>query len=93
MKVKLDFNNMPLLYRSLDKKREIEFEFMGCTLRDLTERLVKRFGTTMKDALLDSRGEIDMEIRVLLNDTEYLTDRRMEAKLDDGDMLAFIMGG
>jgi len=53
MKEKLDFNNMPSLYKSLEKKRDMDFEFMGCTLRDLTDRLIKRFGPTIKDALLD----------------------------------------
>ena len=93
MKINLNFNGMPLLYKTLKQDKGTEFEFSGQTLRELTARLIRKFGTPMKDALLDSSGEIDMEIRVLVNDTTYLTEGRMETILNDGDTVAFILGG
>jgi hypothetical protein len=93
MKINLNFEGMPLLYRTLHNNNEMEFEFAGQTLRDLTGRLIRKFGAPMKDALLDSSGDIDLEIRVLVNNTDYLTEGRMETRLNDGDTLAFVMGG
>jgi molybdopterin converting factor small subunit len=89
MKININFNGIPILYKTLNKKKEIEFEFAGQTLRELTARLVGKFGTPMKNALLDSNGDVDVEIRVVQNNTTYLTENRMETILNDGDMIAF----
>jgi molybdopterin converting factor small subunit len=88
MKVRLDFSGIPMLYKVLDKKKEFEFEFPGHTLGELVESLVGRFGPPMTKALLDLNGDVDMEIRVVLNET-YITEDREKAVLWDGDMVAF----
>lgn len=93
MKININFNGISVLYKTLNKKKEIEFEFTGQTLRDLITRLVGKFGTQMKDALLNSSGDIDVEIRVTLNDTTNLGEDRMETILNDGDTIAFALGG
>jgi hypothetical protein len=93
VKINLDFNGIPTLYRVLDRKREMEFQFPGQTVRELAASLVRKFGAPMKDALLDNSGDIDMEIRVVLNDRDYLTEGRMDAALNEGDTVAFVMGG
>ncbi len=89
MKVRLDFSGIPVLYKVLNKKKEFEFEFPGRTLGELVESLVRRFGPPMTKALLDLNGDVDMEIRVVLNDGTYLTENRKAAALNDGDMVAF----
>ena len=88
MKVNLKFNGMPILYKTLNKKKELEIDFPGKTIRELIAKLIRQFGVPMQKALLDSKGDVDVEIRVVLNDT-YLTEGRMEAILNDGDTLAF----
>ena len=88
MKVRLDFSGIPMLYKVLDKKKEFEFEFPGHTLGELVESLVGRFGPPMTKALLDLNGDVDMEIRVVLNET-YITEDREKAVLWDGVMVAF----
>ena len=42
----------------------------------------------MTNALLDRNGDVDMEIRVLLNET-HITEDRKKTVLWDGDMVAF----
>jgi molybdopterin converting factor small subunit len=86
----IKFNGMPILYRTLNKKKEIDIEFFGETLRDLVAGLTKKYGMAIQKALLDQNGDVDVEIRVVLNDTIYLTERRMERVLNDGDTLAFM---
>jgi hypothetical protein len=89
MKVRLDFSGIPVLYKVLNKKKEFEFEFPGQTLGELVESLVRRFGSPLTKALLDCNGDVDFEIRVVLNEGTYLTESRMESILRDGDMVAF----
>ena len=71
MKVDINFAGMPILYKTLKKKKEIQLNFPGKTLRDLTNALIRQFGMPMKKALLDRAGDIDMEIRVILNQADY----------------------
>ena len=91
MKIIINFAGIPILYKTLGKKKEVEVEFSGGTLRDLMHSLVRKFGPPIQKAVLDEKGDIDMEIRVLLNDGTYLTDDRMQAALKDGDTL-FLRG-
>jgi hypothetical protein len=51
---------------------------------------VRKFGISMKNALLDDNGSIDMEIRVVLNEKDYLMENRMETILNSGDTLTFM---
>ncbi|MBW1723340.1 MAG: MoaD/ThiS family protein [Deltaproteobacteria bacterium] len=90
MRIHVKFNGMPILYKTLGRKKELLFEFPGKTLRDLVQSLVRKYGMAMKKALLDSRGDVDMEIRVVLNDRNYLVEDRMNAELKEGDTLVFM---
>ena len=89
MKVTLNFEGMPVLYRVLNKKKEFEFEFPGATLRELTQSLVRKFGQSISKTILDGNGDVDFEIRVVLNNGTYLTESRMDTLLNEGDMVAF----
>jgi molybdopterin converting factor small subunit len=89
MKVMLNFGGIPVLYKALNKRKELEFDFPGRTLRELVQNLVRKFGPPITKALLDGNGDVDVEIRVVLNDGTYLTERRMETVLNEGDMVAF----
>jgi hypothetical protein len=89
VKVTLNFAGIPVLYKALNKKKEFEFEFPGRTLRELVENLVRKFGPAVAKALLDPNGNVDVEIRVVLNNGTYLMESRMEAVLSEGDMVAF----
>ena len=89
MKIYIDFKGIPILYKALSRKKEMDFEFPGKTLRELMDSLVRKYGHPMKSAILDNDGNIDMEIRVVLNNTTYLTGDRMATPLNDGDILAF----
>lgn len=87
MKIHVNLGGIPILVKTL-KKKEFEIDFSGSTLRDLTDNLVSRYGTPIKKALLDGNGDVDVEIRVVQN-SKYLMEDRMNAPLEDGDILAF----
>ncbi len=41
MKVNIKFNGMPILYKTLNKKKEMEIDFPGKTLRELIVKLIR----------------------------------------------------
>ena len=92
MRVHLDFKGVPILYKTLNKKKEIDLDLSlgACTVRQLVDSLVRRFGDSAKKALLDQSGDVDIEIRLVLNQTTYLVENRMATILQDGDALAFL---
>lgn len=87
MKVLVNFGGLPILFRTL-KKKEFEYEFCGCTVRELIDAFVSQYGEPFKKAVLDNSGDVDVEIRILHNDC-YLMEDRMEKILKEGDFLAF----
>lgn len=94
MKVLLKIRGLPQLYKVMDKKKDIHFEFSGNTVGDLVGSLVNKYGPAVKKALLDQNGDIDMELRVVHNDRTFLMHgERMNAPLNDGDTLWFMTVG
>lgn len=92
MRIHLNFKGIPILYKTLNKRKEIDLELAGprCTLRELIDILVRKFGASVRKALLDAAGNIDMEIRVVLNEGIYLGMDRMETVIEEGDTLVFL---
>ncbi len=88
MKVNIEIAGLPL-YKAFGKSKKIEFECPGRTLRELIEAMVRKFGFDVKKFLLDKNGDVDMEIRVILNGATYLSENRMQTFLSDGDTLLF----
>jgi hypothetical protein len=88
MRVTIEIAGLPL-YKTFGKSKKIEFEFPGKTLKELIDAMVRKFGFEIKQFLLDKNGDIDMDIRVLLNGATYLSENRMQVSLNDGDTLVF----
>ena len=88
MKVNIEIAGLPL-YKTFGKNKKIEFEFPGRTLRKLIDAMVGKYGFEVNKFLLDKHGDVDMEIRVLLNGVTYLSEHRMQTSLNDGDTLIF----
>jgi hypothetical protein len=88
MKVNIEIAGLPL-YKTFGRSKKIEFEFPGKTLRELIDALLGKFGFDVKKFLLDKNGDVDLEIRVLLNGTTYLSENRMQTPLNEGDTLIF----
>lgn len=92
MKIHLDFKGMPILYKALNKQKEFTLDLAPtrCTLGELVEFLTRKFGAMVRKALLDQKGDVDMEIRVVVNRDTYLAENRMQTLLEDGDSVAFL---
>lgn len=91
MNVKVITRGVAPLYKLFGKKNEILISFSGNTIKDLVEKLTKTYGNGIKKALLDDKDEIDMELRVVINQKEYLMyGERMDKPLKDGDTVYFM---
>jgi hypothetical protein len=94
MKIHLKVEGLPHLYKIMNKQKALDFEFPGRTLRDFINGLIKRYGPGVKNALLDQKGEIDMELRVVVNFSKYLSyGERMDIPLQEGDTLHLMTVG
>jgi MoaD family protein len=89
MRVKLKIF-LPLLPEVIGRK-ELEVEFAGETINDLVEHLVAQYGRKAKKALYDSTDKLDPVIQVLLNGKEWVTHDRLDAALQDGDEVMFMI--
>jgi hypothetical protein len=94
MKIHLKIEGLPQLYKLMQKKKSLDIEFPGNTLGDFIKALVNRYGPGVNKALMDEKGEIDMELRVAVNFSKFLSyGERMNAPLNDGDTLHFMTVG
>jgi len=94
VKIQLKIEGMPQLYKLFHKKKALDVEFSGRTLRDLTTALIQKYGPGVKKAVFDQFDEIDMELRVVVNMTEHLSyGERMDTPLSDGDTLHLMTVG
>ena len=94
MKVHLIIEGIAPLYKIFNKKKALDVDFPGNTLGDFTEALVRKYGPDVKKAILDQEGEIDMGLRVVVNQSVYLSyGERMDVALHDGDTLHLMTVG
>ena len=95
MKIHVTVRGVSTLSRLFGKKNDIDLMFpgeKGKTLQDLVNELIRKYGAAVKKAILDGTNEIDMELRVSLNQLGFLTyGERMNTPLNDGDTV-FIVG-
>jgi molybdopterin converting factor small subunit len=88
MRIHLKIRGLPQLYKVMNKKKDVDLEFSGSTVGDAVSGLVSKYGPVVKKALVDQNGDIDMELRVVLNDRTFLMHgERMSTTLQEGDTL------
>ena len=90
MKIKLEALGLPTLAGLIGKKTEVEFG--GGTVVDLISLLTQKHGRKVREILLDSKGELDLTIQVMLNDEGFLSrDTLAHRALKEGDKVRFML--
>jgi hypothetical protein len=89
MKVTVKFIGLASVHEGLRKKGIRGVEFQGRTVRELMDVLVVEFGSDVRKAVLNDKGDFKFEIRILLNGVIYPVETIMRAPLRDGDTLVF----
>jgi hypothetical protein len=93
MKIHLKIEGLPQLYKILNKKKALDFEFPGQTIRDFAVSLARKYGRGVDQVLMDQNGEIDMGLRVAVNFSSLSYGSRMDTPLHDGDTLHLMTVG
>lgn len=94
MKIRFQIEGIPELYKLMNRKKKLDIDFPGKTLRDFIENLSSKFGPRVKSIIYDQTDEIDMEYRVVINMSKYLSyGERMDEPLNDGDQLHLMTVG
>jgi molybdopterin converting factor small subunit len=94
MNINVTFRGIAHLYNAMNKKRTIDVQISGNTVRDVISALISKYGSVVKQTLLDQQGDIDMELRLVHNERVFLEyGQRMDAPLNDGDKLWFMAVG
>ena len=90
MKITVEFLGLPNLSGILGKKSKIEFT--GGTISDLTSYLVRRYGPEVRQMLLDSDGQLDSTIQVMINDDGFITRHQLSEKpIHENDLVRFML--
>ncbi len=90
MKIQIESLGLPTLSRLIGKKSELEMA--DGTLADLVERIVNRHGRQARKILLDSEGQLDMAIQVMVNEEGFLPRNEYSQRmLKDGDTVKFML--
>ena len=94
MKIFVESLGLPTLSAIIGKKAEMDFN--GGSVADLIANISQRFGPKARQALLDSNGDLDLTIQVMVNDEgfiqrENLSDHILEA--GDRVKLMLLVGG
>ena len=90
MKITVEFLGLPNLSGILGKKSEIEFP--GGTVSDLTSTLIQRHGYKVKQMLIDSEGQLDSTIQIMINDDGFLPRHQFSEKsINENDIVRFML--
>jgi hypothetical protein len=93
VKIHLKIEGLPQLYKILNKKKALDFEFQGQTIRDFAVGLARKYGRGVDRVLLDQNGAIDMGLRVAVNFSVQSYENRMDTALHDGDTIHLMTVG
>ena len=94
MRIYVESLGLPTLSAVIGKKAEMDFD--GVSVADLIATITQRFGPKARQALLDSNGELDLTIQVMVNDQGFIQREKLaDHVLEAGDRvkLMLLVGG
>jgi molybdopterin converting factor small subunit len=92
VKIEIESIGLPTLSKLIGKKTNVELYKEAATVRDLVSLLVKSHGKKMNQILLDSEGELDLTIQVMINDEGFLARKDYARReLGEGDTVKFML--
>jgi sulfur carrier protein ThiS len=90
LKIQVESLGLPSLSKSIGKKTEIEM--VDGSVADLIAQIVDRAGSKARKILLDSSGELDMTIQIMINDEGFVPRNELaQRSLKDGDRVRIML--
>jgi sulfur carrier protein ThiS len=92
VKIEVESMGLPTLSKLIGKKTNVELNKEAATVKDLVSFLVKNHGKKMNQILLDSKGELDLTIQVMINEEGFLArNQYARRELREGDRVKFML--
>jgi sulfur carrier protein ThiS len=92
VKIEIESMGLPTLSKLIGKKTKIELTPKAATVKDLISVLLKSHGKKANQILLDSEGELDLTIQVMINDEGFLARNEYDRReLKEGDRVRFML--
>ena len=90
MAVTVEFLSLPNVVKMVGGKT-ITMDFNGQTVEELIIQITEKFGSKVRQFLLDENGRLDMMLKVLLNKEEWIHSEQMQRLLEDGDHVTIML--
>ncbi len=92
MKITVESLGLPTLSKLIGKKTEFEINTEKVTVTDLITFLVNNYGQNARKILLDSKGNLDMAIQVMINDEGFMARNEYSRRgLKEEDTVRFML--
>ncbi len=90
MAITVEFLSLPNVVKMVGSKT-ITIDFSGQTVEGLILELTEKYGRKVQQFLLDETGRLDMMLKVLRNQEEWIQSDRMQRPLEDGDRITIML--
>jgi molybdopterin converting factor small subunit len=90
MKIRLEFQGLPMVFDLVGKKK-LELNISGTTVKDVIDELVNRYGKKVRDTFYDTNGNVDLMIQISLNGKSFISPKKHNISLNEGDTLVFML--
>jgi molybdopterin converting factor small subunit len=90
MPVTVEFLSLPNVVKMVGGKT-ITMNFSGQTVEELIRQVTEKYGQNVQQFLLDEDGRLDMMLRVLCNNEEWIHPEQMQRPLRDGDRITIML--
>jgi molybdopterin converting factor small subunit len=90
MAVTVEFLSLPNVANMVGSKT-IAMDFTGQTVEELIHEVTEKYGTKVRQFLLDENGRLDMMLKVMCNREEWIQRDQMQRPLKDGDLITIML--
>ena len=90
MKINVEFLGFPMV-SDVIRKKKLEVNISGETVKDVMDALIKRYGKKVRDAFYDAGGNFDLMIQIALNGKAFIPVDKHHTPLNEGDTLTFML--
>jgi molybdopterin converting factor small subunit len=90
MAVTVEFLSLPNVANIVGSKT-IAMDYSGQTVEELIHEVTEKYGTKVRQFLLDENGRLDMMLKVMCNREEWIQREQMQRPLKDGDLITIML--
>jgi molybdopterin converting factor small subunit len=90
MALTVEFLSLPNVVKMVGSKT-ITMDFTGQSVEELIRQVTEKYGRKVQQFLLDEDGKLDMMLKVLCNNEEWIREEQMQKPLRDGDRITIML--